>query len=466
MGLKSLKVTNNEELISFIINETPELKGELDLPVQGQGTKKYGEIIMNNERYKNAFINAINLIGLTIIKRNEWENPWESFANQGTLKYGQQIREMITDLAKVFDYNKEYNNKTKFLESFVPDVYSYLHEVNFQKVYATTINEAELLMAFDSDDGLLDFIADVIQNLYETFNYDKYQMDKYQLARRLVNGTITPVQIENFENLTPIQILTKMKSYSNKLTFKKPNFNPAGIRKATPFNKQIVMLDTDGEAEYTTEVLSKTFFKNEAEFKTNLALIDGFGEFDVERLKELLEDDFIEFTQEEIEQLQNVAGLILSDKWFMDFYKALNSNNTDGKTKIEFINPTTLERNIFLHVHMALSTSPFENAIVFVKNKPSITSVEVSPSELSVSSGQTIKLNAKVVAVGMANKAVQWSVEKSDGDTEKSKVIVDQKGNVTIPSDYELGEGENQITIRATSIYDNEKYGEASITVL
>lgn len=466
MGLRSLKVTNNEELISFIINETPELKDELDLPVQGQGTKKYGEIIMNNERYKNAFINAINLIGLTVIKRNEWENPWENFANQGTLKYGQQIREMITDLAKVFDYNKEYNNKTKFLESFVPDVYSYLHDVNFQKVYATTINEAELLMAFDSDDGLLDFIADVIQNLYETFNYDKYQMDKYQLARRLINGTVTTVQIENFDALTPIEILTKMKSYSNKLVFKKPNFNPAGIRRATPFNKQIVMLDTDGEAEYTTQALAQTFFKNEAEFKTNLALIDGFGEFDFERLKELLEDDFIEFTQEDIEQLQNVAGMILSDKWFMDYYKALNTSNTDGKMKMEFVNPTTMERNIFLHVHMVLSTSPFENAIVFVKNKPSITSVEVSPSELSVSSGQTIKLNAKVVAVGMANKAVQWSVEKSDGDTEKSKVTVDQKGNVTIPSDYELGEGENQITIRATSIYDDEKYGEASITVL
>ena len=462
MGVRSLKVTNNEELLSFIINQTPELQ-ELDLPVQGEGTKKYGELIMNEDRYKNAFINTINLIGLTLIKRNEWENPWESFTNRGTLKFGQQVREMIQDLAKVFDYNKEYNNKTKFLESFVPDVLTYIHEVNFQKVYATTINEAELLMAFDSEDGLLDFIADTVGNLYETFKYDKYQVDKYQLARRFLQGTVTTVQIEDFDNLTPRQILTKMKAYSNKMTFRKPFYNPAGIRKATPHAKQITMLDTEGEAEYTTDVLAQSYFRNEAELKTNLALIDGYNDFDEARLAELLEDDFVPFTTAEKEQLANVVGNIISDKWFMDFYKSLDNGNSDGKKQIEFINPTTLERNIFLHVQMVISTSPYENAIVFVKNTPSITSVTVSPSTLTTSAGQTVKLNATVVATGMANKAVQWSVKDSDGDTETAKVTVDQKGNVTIPAGYE---SENPVVIRATSIYDDTKYGEASITVL
>ena len=113
MGTRTLKVTNNEELLSFIINQTPELQ-ELDLPVQGEGTKKYGEIIMNNDRYKNAFINTMNLIGLTLIKRNEWENPWESFANRGTLKYGQQIREMIQDLARFLTIEKNMITRQNF----------------------------------------------------------------------------------------------------------------------------------------------------------------------------------------------------------------------------------------------------------------------------------------------------------------------------------------------------------------
>lgn len=269
----TLRINNNAELLSYMINTVPELK-ELDLPIEGESTKKYGELIMNVDRYKNAFINTMNLIGLTLIKRNEWENPWENFANRGVLRNGQQIREMIQDLAKVFDYRENLENKTKFLETFVPDVYTYIHEVNFEKIYATTINESLLLMAFDSEDGLIDFIADTVANLYESFKYDKYQVDKYQLCRRFLAGTVPVVKIDNYDSLTPRQILTKMKSYSNKMTFRKPFYNPAGVRRATKFEEQITMLDSEREAEYTTEILSVSYFKNEAEMKSNLALID------------------------------------------------------------------------------------------------------------------------------------------------------------------------------------------------
>ena len=106
MGL--LKATSNSEIVSFIINQNPELSEEIDLPVQGESVKPIGKIIMDNDRYKNAFINTINLIGLTVIKENRWENPWQSFTDKGMLRFGQQIREIIQDLAKVFDYNKNY----------------------------------------------------------------------------------------------------------------------------------------------------------------------------------------------------------------------------------------------------------------------------------------------------------------------------------------------------------------------
>ena len=71
MGLnKVLKVNNDSELLSFIINTTPELASNIDLPVQGESIAPIGKIIMSNERYKNAFLNTINLIGLTVIDRN------------------------------------------------------------------------------------------------------------------------------------------------------------------------------------------------------------------------------------------------------------------------------------------------------------------------------------------------------------------------------------------------------------
>ena len=71
MGKNVLKATSNAELLSYIINQNPVLKENLDLPVQGQSIEPLGKIIMGNKVYRNAFINTINLIGLTVIKRND-----------------------------------------------------------------------------------------------------------------------------------------------------------------------------------------------------------------------------------------------------------------------------------------------------------------------------------------------------------------------------------------------------------
>ena len=239
--IKSLKVNSNSELISYIINQDPVLSAEIDLPVQGESTAKYGKLIMDNERYKNAFINTINLIGLTVIKRNEWENPWDVFTNRGTLRYGQSVRELILDLAKVYDYNAEYSDKDGFLSTEVPDVYNYIHNVNFQKFYKTTINDAELRMAFDSEDGILDLIERTTAMLYESYKYDKYQIDKYMLARRIVDGTVTSVEVPNYATNDARTNVAFMKGYSNRMTFRSPNYNPAGIRKATRYVDQIMI---------------------------------------------------------------------------------------------------------------------------------------------------------------------------------------------------------------------------------
>ena len=111
---KVLKVTNDSELLSYIINVTPELASEIDLPVQGESIAPIGKIIMSNDRYKNAFLNTIDLIGLTVIDRNYWENPWENFTNRGNLNFGQTVRELLVDIADVFDYNKYANDSEHF----------------------------------------------------------------------------------------------------------------------------------------------------------------------------------------------------------------------------------------------------------------------------------------------------------------------------------------------------------------
>lgn len=273
MGTRnSLKAKSSAELLSYIINVTPELRDNIDLPVQGESIAPIGKIIMNNDRYRNAFINTVNLIGLTVIKRNGWDNPWE-FTKRGTLRFGQQIREIMNDLCNVYDYNVNFSDKDRFLSTVVPNVLNYMHEVNFQKFYQTTTSDSQLAMAFETED-LFSYIDDAISMLFESLKYDTYIVDKYMLCKRIVDGTVTSYKISDFATKTTREIVAEMKGVSNKMTFRSPNYNPAGIRRATKFEDQIFILNTDFDGKVTTEVLATSYFRNDAEFKAYSTLID------------------------------------------------------------------------------------------------------------------------------------------------------------------------------------------------
>ena len=456
MGTKNtIKAKNSAELLSYIINVTPELRENIDLPVQGQSIAPIGKIIMNNERYRNAFINTVNLIGLTVIKRNGWDNPW-NFTKRGTLRFGQQIREIINDLCNVYDYNVNFSNKQRFLQTVVPNVLNYMHEVNFQKFYQTTTSDAQLAMAFETED-LFTYIDDAIAMLYESLKYDTYIVDKYMLCRRILDGTVTSVKIENFANKTTREIVAEMKGISNKMTFRSPNYNPAGIRRATRFEDQIAIVNTDFDGKITTEVLATSYFRNDAEMKTQMALIDGFSDYDKERLTELLGSAFVDFTTDELTALAKIPAMIISREWFMDYDYALNTES--GEKQTEFYNPTTLENNHFLHAWRVFSTSPFENAVVFTQDDISVKSVTVSPATATVSKGQELKLSANVETTGFANKAVVYSISSSvEG---MNVVTISADGTLKVPSTAPSGE----LTVTATSVYDNSVTGTATITV-
>ena len=454
-----LKVKSGAELLSYIINQTPELASEIDLPVQGESIKPIGKIIVNNERYKNAFINTINLIGLTIIDRNGWQDPWETFTNRGMLNYGDSVRELMVDIADVYDYNQYANDPDHFLENVVPNVYNYIHEVNYQKFYKTTTSDEQIAMAFDDENGLFDLIERIIGSLYEGYQYDKYLVEKYMLCRRILDGTVTSVEIDNYGSLTARQRVAFMKNISNKMTFRSPNYNPAGVRVATAFEDQIMILNTDFDADMSTEVLATSFFRNDAEMKTRLALIDGFNNHDSARLTQLLGSQYVPFTDDELTALGNIPAVIVDREWFQVYSYAMDNMAETRRT--DFFNPESLRNTHWLHTWKAVSSSPFKQAVVFTKDvAPAVTSISVTPSTASVSAGQSLQLSATVVTTGFANKAVSYSIEADSETTEANKATVDVNGKVEIPSTHGHGasgtQGVYYVTVSTALATDEE----------
>ena len=100
------------EVLSYIINENPVLKAEIDLPVQGDPNAlgKIGELIINNNRFKNAFLNTVNVIALTVIRDNTWRNPWDEFTEKGVFRYGESVRELFVDIRDIMTIHD--NDKT------------------------------------------------------------------------------------------------------------------------------------------------------------------------------------------------------------------------------------------------------------------------------------------------------------------------------------------------------------------
>ena len=466
---KNLNVKTSAELLSYVINQTPELRENIKLPVQGQSINGIGKIIMNNIVYKNAFLNTINLIGLTVITRNHWENPWKKFTDKGTLSWGQQIREIITDIANVYDYNEYVNRPHDFIKTEVPNVLSYLHEINYQKFYKTTTSDEQMAMAFETGD-LFMLIDEIINSLYEGYEYDTYLVNKYMLARRILDGTVTAIQIVNFDSKTDREVVAEIKAISNDMTFRSPKFNPAGLRKATAFEDQFAIVSTLFDAKFTTNVLATSYFRSDAEMKAQMELVDGFGNFDDERLAEIFAkrdsngdvvaneyvDGYVPLTSDEKTALAEIPCAIVGIDFFQDRYYGMDNNAPTRKT--EFFNPMSLRTNHFLHCWGSVSSSPFENACVFTKTAQAVSSVTVSPSSATVSQGQDLKLSATVVTTGFANKAVTWSV---DSTAVADGVTIDQDGTLHVPSDAESV----SITVTATSIYDSTVTGTATILV-
>jgi hypothetical protein len=465
----NLNVTNSAELLSYVINQTPELRENLKLPVQGESIKGIGKIIMKNPVYKNAFLNTMNIIGLTVITRNHWENPWKKFTDKGELSWGQQVREIIVDIANVYDYNEYVNRPHDFINTEVPNVLSYLHEINYQKFYKTTTSDEQMAMAFERED-LFMLVDEIVNSLYEGYEYDTYLVNKYMLARRILDGTVTAIQIEDLANKTDRDVVAEIKAVSNDMTFRSPRFNPAGIRKATAFEDQFAIVSTRFDAKFTTNVLATSYFRSDAEMKANMELTDGFGNFDMPRLAEIFAkrddqgnviegeyvDGYVPLTQDEMTALQEIPCAIVGIDFFQDRYYGMDNNAPTRKT--EFFNPQTLRTNHWLHAWGSVSSSPFENAVVFTVTAQGVTSVSVSPSTATVTKGQSLQLSATVVTTGFANKAVYWTV---DADSYADGVRIADDGELIIPADATV----ESVTVTATSIYDNTKTGTATITV-
>ena len=412
--------------------------------------REIGAVIMQFPALQNEFLSAlINRIGRVMITSKMYSNPWAIF-KQGVLEFGETIEEIFVNIAKPFEYDPAVAENKVFARE-IPDVRAAFHILNYQKFYKATIQNEQLRQAFLSWQGITDLIAKIVDAMYTGANYDEFQTMKYLLAKHILNGELYAVQVPTIAADNMKGVVSTVKGVSNNFEFMSNKYNLAGVANYAMKDRQYIIVNSNFDATMDVEVLASAFNMNKADFIGHRVLVDSFGNLDTERLNMLFENDanYVPLTKEQLDALDAVPAVLVSDEWFMIFDNLYNFT--------EQYNGEGLYWNYWYHVWKTFSISPFANAVVFVPGAPAITSVSVSPTSVTVSAGQTVLLTANVVTDNFASKAVVWSV-----DPETDGVSVDPLGNVSIGPDVETG---TEITVTATSYFDNTKSASATITV-
>lgn len=414
-----------------------------------ESIKGIGNIIMQYPALQNEFLSAlVNRIGLVIITSRMYSNPWTMF-KKGIMELGDSVEEIFVNIAKPFQYDPSVAEDTVFKRQ-IPDVRAAFHIRNYQKYYKATVSQDQLRTAFLSWDGITDLIARIVDSMYTGANYDEFITMKYLLARHILDGHLYPVQIGAATAENAKSIVSTVKQTSNNLEFLSADYNIAGVMNTSTKERQYIIVNASFDAIMDVEVLAAAFNMSKAEFMGHRVLVDGFGKLDTARLQELFDGDpnYVEIGEDDLTALNAVPAVLVDRDFFMIF------DNFQNFT--EQYNGEGLYWNYWYHVWKTFSVSPFAPAMVFAPTAPGITSVSVSPGTATIAKGGQLPLTANVVTTGFAPMSVTWSI--SGNTSNKSKIS--STGMLTVGDDETTN-----ITVKATSTYDHEKSGTATITV-
>ena len=447
--IKTLTNSSVDILNAIRNSATNQYKNYVPVATQdADSIREIGAIIMDMPQLQNEFLSAlVNRIGRVLITSKMYDNPWSMF-KKGMLEFGETIEEIFVNIAKPFQFDPAVA-ETNLFKREIPDVRSAFHIMNYQKYYKTTIQNDQLRQAFLSWEGITDLIAKIVDAMYTGANYDEFQTMKYMLAKNILNGRLTPVSIPAVSSANMKNIVSTIKGISNKLEFLSEDYNIAGVKTHTKKADQYLLVNSEFDAVMDVEVLASAFNMDKAQFAGHRVLVDGFGDLDIERLNILFADDptYTEINSNELEALNTIPCILVDKDYFMifdNFYNFTEQYNGEG-----------LYWNYWYHVWKTFSVSPFANNVLFIPAEPSVTSVTVTPSELSVEAGQSASLTANVVTTSFAPKTVTWS-SNTEG------VTVNGAGVVTVSENIAP---DTVVTITATSTYDTSKFGTATLTV-
>ena len=206
--------------------DIPKIEKEQDIP-------KVGEILYGNPTHSNEFINAlINRIALVRMQSATFNNPYKHL-KKGYLEFGESVEDFFVGIIKAVKYDAEKGASREFKRT-LPNVQSVFHLTNWRVMYPITIEKQALRRAFTSADGVTFLITSIIDQVYQSAEYDEYLLFKYLLIKAISHGKVYPQPIDT-TNMNSVAVAFRGKS--NLLPIDMTGrFNESHVQNNTPID--------------------------------------------------------------------------------------------------------------------------------------------------------------------------------------------------------------------------------------
>lgn len=415
----------------------PEVTQATDIP-------KVGAVLMGYPAMANQFLNAlVNRIALVRVNSATFNNPYADL-KKGYLEYGETVEEIFVSIKKALVYSSEKGEEREF-KRYLPDVKAAFHVINWRVLYPVTIEDDALRQAFLSVDGVTDLIAKIVDSVYTAAEYDEYLLFKYMIIKSVAAGKMFPVEIDASDiRNTAIAF----RGTSNMLPFMSTKYNEAHVANTTPKDRQQIFLDAFFDAQYDVNILASAFNLDRASFMARRHLIDSFTTFDNDRFDIIRSqsDGLEEVTATELAAMANVVGVLVDEDWFQ-VYDNLN------KFTEKYV-ASGLRWNYFYHVWKTISSSPFHNAVVFIKGTgvtdiPTALVYTITNIDTDAAGNKTVSFALKSATGADTFTDMNFIFENTE-DTAAAGIAVQPYGALIIPAAF-TDDDTVDLTIKATA---------------
>lgn len=378
-----------------------------------------GNMIKGNPILNNAFFSTLleKVVGPKVTTLQSAGKLKFLYDNRG---WGSIEEEIAIDIPKAREFDPSKGGEREFKRMF-SDIKNVFHTINLETQYGVTYDDKQAERAFTSPEAFNTFVADLIATVQRAADYDEDLFARGTLAKGIINGNITQVQVD----LTKANdILRKMKEMQQRLTFGLPKYNTAKIHIST--NPSDVYYFMTPEVQSLIEIEGKAgmFHDYYAEVAGNIIAIPDWEDYDEDRYNDMKgKADFLRLTTAEREFLKKVGVVMVDKEWFRlnrAYQIATSSMNQSG-----------LYKNQFLTSAYQLASSPFNQAVALVSNTltvPETFKVKVTSAESDGKSVKTLNLDVSDIAMGFKDR-VRF-VKRTEAEVKADGIVTSEFGKV------------------------------------